>query len=145
MREHKRQIIIKKLPKTINGLRGNRYKQATETKSFRAASFSAVKDLLDQEAAASEEQRDEDRGPAPYKEPVFIVAKVTRRSRHRRDVGAAIIAVKAAVDGLVDGGLLIEDDDRYVRGLCFLPDEIGSDADRLILEIFPAEDFHHPA
>lgn len=56
--------------------------------------------------------------------------------RWRPDVAACFPAVKAAIDGLVDAGVLVDDDDERVRSVTFLP--IDSSAEfaglRLIIE-----------
>jgi len=54
--------------------------------------------------------------------------------RWRQDVGACFPAVKAAIDGLVDAGVLPDDNPQFVRALTFYPAEIG-DMDGLRLQI----------
>lgn len=41
--------------------------------------------------------------------------------RWRPDVAACYPAVKAAIDGLVDAGVLDDDDDRFLLAVTFLP------------------------
>lgn len=55
--------------------------------------------------------------------------------RWRQDVGACFPAVKAAIDGLVDAGVLPDDHPQFVRALTFFPAEIGDvDGLRLVIE-----------
>lgn len=63
--------------------------------------------------------------------------------RWRQDVGGCFPAVKAAIDGLVDVGILKDDNPDYVKSLTFYPAEIGNvDGLRLtITEVIP-NDIH---
>lgn len=54
--------------------------------------------------------------------------------RWKQDVGACFPSVKAAIDGLVDAGVLPDDNDEFVRALTFFPVEVG-DVDGLRLTI----------
>ena len=49
-------------------------------------------------------------------------------ARYRQDVGACFPQVKAAVDGLVDAGVLIDDNANIVVKLTFLAPVLGRDA-----------------
>ena len=55
--------------------------------------------------------------------------------RYRQDVGACFPHVKAAIDGLVDAGVLVDDHANIVVKLIFLAPQMGRDA----LEIFITE------
>lgn len=44
-----------------------------------------------------------------------------------QDTGACHPAVKAAIDGLVDAGVLVDDSPEYVRAITFLPTQRGKD------------------
>ena len=59
---------------------------------------------------------------------------LAKNTRNMMDVGACFPAVKAAIDGLVDVGVLFDDDPRFVRSLTFFPTEVG-DVDGLRLTI----------
>ncbi|MGI9459100.1 MAG: hypothetical protein ACR2NF_03800 [Pirellulales bacterium] len=59
---------------------------------------------------------------------------LAKNKRNMMDVGACFPAVKAAIDGLVDVGVLFDDDPRFVRSLTFFPTEVG-DVDGLRLTI----------
>ena len=58
--------------------------------------------------------------------------------RWRQDVGAGFPAVKAAIDGLIDAGVLPDDNPTFVRSLTFHPAE-GGEIDGLRLEIEEVE------
>lgn len=51
---------------------------------------------------------------------VRIVARPFQRMGRLQDVGACIPAVKAAIDGIVDAGVLPDDGPEHVLELCFL-------------------------
>lgn len=44
-----------------------------------------------------------------------------------QDTGACHPAVKAAIDGIVDAGVLLDDSPQYVKSIRFLPTERGKD------------------
>lgn len=48
--------------------------------------------------------------------------------RYRQDVGACFPAVKAAIDGIVDAGVLIDDNAKIVVKLTFLAPLFGKDS-----------------
>jgi len=54
--------------------------------------------------------------------------------RWRQDCGSCFPSVKAAIDGLVDAGVLPDDNPDFVRALTFFPAEIG-DVDGLRITI----------
>ena len=68
-----------------------------------------------------------------------ITVTVQQLSKDRRwliDLGSALPHAKAALDGIVDTGLLPNDTAEYVRCLSFIPPAIvGSDALRLTIEV----------
>jgi len=58
--------------------------------------------------------------------------------RWHQDIGACMPAVKAAIDGLVDAGLVPDDTPEYVVSLTFLPVRVvGRDALELTVEAAP--------
>jgi crossover junction endodeoxyribonuclease RusA len=57
-----------------------------------------------------------------------IVQPYVLNARFRQDVGACFPQVKAAVDGLVDAGVLIDDNANIVVKLTFLAPQYGKDA-----------------
>lgn len=71
----------------------------------------------------------------PMLEQVEIIAQpYVLNARYRQDVGACFPVVKAAVDGLVDAGVLIDDNANIVVKLTFLAPELGRDALDLIIK-----------
>ena len=60
---------------------------------------------------------------------------VQSNGRHRMDLGNCLPSVKAAIDGLVDGGVIPDDDDKRLIRLCFTPTIIvpGEDGLRLVV------------
>jgi len=75
--------------------------------------------------------------------PKFEAAHITatplaKDKRWRQDVGACMPSAKAAIDGLVDVGILPDDNPDYVKSLTFLPAEIG-DVDGLRIDVEVAD------
>lgn len=69
----------------------------------------------------------------PRLERVVVVGmQVLASRRSRPDVGACLPAVKAAVDGLVDAGVLVDDDPDHVVELRFTAPAVGG-RDALVL------------
>jgi crossover junction endodeoxyribonuclease RusA len=52
---------------------------------------------------------------------ITVTAEPHQKGGRSQDVGACNPAVKAAVDGLVDAGILVDDSPEFVRSLVFLP------------------------
>jgi hypothetical protein len=68
-------------------------------------------------------------GAAPMHAVAVIAQPELRNRAAMPDTGACIGAVKAAIDGLVDAGVLVEDGPAVVRSLTFLaPVVTGTDA-----------------
>ena len=74
-----------------------------------------------------------------FKAVHIYATPLAKNRRNMMDVGACFPAVKAAIDGLVDVGVLIDDDPRFVRSLTFFPTEVD-DLDGLRLEIQEVEE-----
>lgn len=65
---------------------------------------------------------------------IEVVATPLLSGRGRtQDVGACFPAVKAAVDGLVDAGVIPEDNPTYVKMLAFCSPEKGENSLRLLI------------
>ncbi len=65
----------------------------------------------------------------PHLKYVDVVVLQSCRDKRMPDPGACFPAYKAALDGLVDAGVLDEDDGRYVRSVMFLaPRALGRDS-----------------
>jgi len=56
--------------------------------------------------------------------PVHITAVIHRADRRKADAPNSWPSVKAAIDGLVDAGVLTDDDDAHVLSTTFQPGEI---------------------
>jgi hypothetical protein len=59
---------------------------------------------------------------------------LVKNRRGLQDVGGCLPAVKAAIDGLVDAGVLRDDSPTYLRELVFTPAVVG-DVDGLMLVV----------
>lgn len=67
--------------------------------------------------------------------PVVVHATPLAKDRRwEQDVGGCFPAVKAAIDGLVDRGVLEDDDPYFVKALTFYPAEVG-EVDGLRIEL----------
>ena len=65
----------------------------------------------------------------PRLERIEVVAQpYVLNARYRQDVAACFPVVKAAIDGLVDAGVLIDDNANVVTKLTFLAPQFGKDA-----------------
>jgi crossover junction endodeoxyribonuclease RusA len=71
----------------------------------------------------------------PRLEKVKIRAIYYPPNNRRRDMSNIFLSVKAAVDGLVDSGVLKDDSDRYVRGHELLPGDHVVKNGQLVIEI----------
>ena len=74
----------------------------------------------------------------PRLEAIEVVAQPhVLNARYRQDVAACFPVVKAAIDGLVDAGVLIDDNAKVVLKLTFLAPKFGRDA--LELTVIPVD------
>lgn len=89
--------------------------------------------------AASMIWRDRSRhGHPKHLDAISITARqLSKDRRWLQDLGACMPAVKAAIDGLVDAGLIDDDTSTHVVGLTFLPPLVVG-RDGLQLTITPA-------
>jgi crossover junction endodeoxyribonuclease RusA len=72
----------------------------------------------------------------PPLDKVAVTVRLRLRAHGRpQDAGACFPAAKAAIDGLVDAGVLPEDNGRHVVSLLFPAPEIGAEIDELTLEL----------
>lgn len=63
----------------------------------------------------------------PFMERISVVAQpLSKTRRWRPDVAACYPTVKAAIDGLVDAGVIVDDDDQHLIAVTFLPVRYGS-------------------
>lgn len=105
-------------PWTINEERsGNRFRRAKLTKEWRSYFH-----LL---ALANN---------VPKMTDCVITATPFQKNGRMQDVGACVPAVKAAIDGLVDAGVLLDDAPTHLKGIVFNQPEKGEPALRLEIE-----------
>lgn len=71
------------------------------------------------------------RMPRPIRHPVIVTAHPYLCDRRAQDAGAAFGAVKAAIDGLVDAGVLAGDGPDHVAGILLLRPILGAESDAL--------------
>lgn len=71
----------------------------------------------------------------PQLDKVRITACPWLRGKRSQDVGACLPSVKAAIDGLVDAGVLADDTPTHVLSLSFLPPALQAETDELVLTI----------
>jgi crossover junction endodeoxyribonuclease RusA len=104
-------------PWTTNAERaGNRWERAELTKTWRLAF----------ELLAKSER-------IPAMKWISVTAEPHQKGGRLQDVGACNPAVKAAIDGIVDAGILPDDSSQYVRSLIYLPPK--NDKNSLVLYI----------
>lgn len=117
-------IIIPGRPVSLNAERAaNRWQRAELTKGTREH----AKVLWLNEVRAG-------RAPKQLDRMSVVVHVEAKDRRYRTDVGNVLPSVKAAVDGLVDSGLIPDDTDRHLVRLTFTPTQVtGRDA--LVLEV----------
>ena len=73
--------------------------------------------------------------PRPFPGPVIVTVMPVFRDKRRQDVGNCYPAVKAALDGLVDAGVLTDDDPDYVASIVFVRPETGAGHDAMVLRV----------
>jgi hypothetical protein len=69
----------------------------------------------------------------PEMEWISVTAEPHQKGGRLQDVGACNPAVKAAIDGIVDAGVLPDDSSRYMKSLIFLPPQ--NDRNSLVIYI----------
>jgi len=65
---------------------------------------------------------------------ISVVAQPAQKRGRLQDTAACNPSVKAAIDGLVDAGIVPDDTGHYVREITFLPCVRGDDALTLIIK-----------
>jgi crossover junction endodeoxyribonuclease RusA len=70
----------------------------------------------------------------PPLQHVHIEALQVCRDKRMPDIGACYPAAKAAIDGLVDAGVIVDDNGQWVQGLTFVP-PVALGYDALVLRI----------
>lgn len=68
--------------------------------------------------------------------PVDVVVDLYLRGKRSQDVGACYPAVKAAIDGIVDAGILADDTPEYVQSIRMNSPVLGSKADMMRITLW---------
>lgn len=111
------RLELAQRPWTTNGERaGNRWERAELVKTWRSA-FHVL--------AKSEK--------IPEMEWISVTVEPHQKGGRLQDVGACNPAVKAAIDGIVDAGVLPDDSPQYMKSLIFLAPQ--NDRNSLVLYI----------
>lgn len=71
----------------------------------------------------------------PALEKVGVRVEVSLSKRYRMDVDASTVCAKAAIDGLVDAGVLPDDKPPFIQWITFCAPVIGCERDLLSLTI----------
>jgi crossover junction endodeoxyribonuclease RusA len=105
-------------PLTVNKERaGNRWDRAAHVKEWREAfAWIAKKERI------------------PKMQWITVSAQPSQKRGRLQDVAACLPSVKAAIDGIVDAGILPDDSGEYVRMVTFLPCLRGDDQLTIIIE-----------
>ena len=74
------------------------------------------------------------KGVPPCEWVTVVVTPLAKDRRWIQDVAGCAPAAKAAVDGLVDAGVLLDDSGKFFRAVTFLPVEVG-EIDGLRLDV----------
>lgn len=75
----------------------------------------------------------------------IVVTPLHKDRRSPQDVGACALEAKAAIDGLVDAGVLTDDNPKYLNGLYFKhPRVCGVDGLELTITEIPKQGEHQP-
>jgi crossover junction endodeoxyribonuclease RusA len=111
-------LTYAKKPITTNAERaGNRWNRAEHTKEWRTAfTWIARKQKI------------------PVMKWVNVTAQPFQKRGRLQDTAACNPSVKAAIDGLVDAGMVPDDSGEFVRMITFLPCRRGEDSLTLIIE-----------
>lgn len=111
-------LTYQRKPLTTNAERkGNRWGRAEHVKEWRQAF-----------AWLARKQR------VPAMSRISVVAQPAQRRGRLQDTAACNPSVKAAIDGLVDAGVVPDDTGEHVREITFLPCVRGEDSLTLIIK-----------
>jgi len=110
-------LTYPKKPLTTNAERsGNRWGRAEHTKEWRQAFALLAR-----------------QNKVPPMLWIRVIAQPSQKRGRLQDTAACNPSVKAAIDGLVDAGVIPDDSGAYVRQVSFLPPDRGNDALTLII------------
>jgi len=118
------QIVIPGRPVSLNAERsGSRYKRHENTKAVRQMAQILWRDGVNRKVLPAKLDR------------ISVTAHCTAKDgRWHIDLGSALPTAKAAIDGIVDAGLIPNDTDRHLVSLTFEPTRITG-VDSLVLTI----------
>lgn len=112
------ELVHNARPWTINEERaGHRFKRATQTKEWRQVFYWLAKSQH-----------------IPTLTDCVITATPYQQRGRMQDVAACVPAVKAAIDGLVDAGVMLDDSPKHLRAIVFAQPQKGLPALRLNIE-----------
>lgn len=117
------ELVYPSRPWTVNGERkGNRWERAAKVREWRQA-YSVLA-----RAAGVPKLQHFDVTAVPY-----------QHGGRLQDVAACMPAVKAAIDGIADAGVVPDDSSEFVRSVTFLPPRRGRNALVVIIRGEPKE------
>jgi len=91
--------------------KGNRWERAELVKEWRTAFYAlSLKEKI------------------PKMSWMSVTVEPHQKGGKSQDVGACHPAVKAAIDGIVDAGVLVDDSPEYLRSLIYLPPQKGKNS-----------------
>lgn len=102
-------------PPSANKQRGRNHRMETarETSSWRTRARVRYTDA-----------RNKGKAPSAVHAVSVTACQMSQDRRWLQDIGACMPAVKAVIDGFVDGGLIPDDTPEHLRALTFLPPDI---------------------
>lgn len=71
----------------------------------------------------------------PHLDQVAVTVQSTFKGRQSRDVASEVLAAKAAIDGIVDAGVLLDDTPEHLISLTFLAPVFGAVDNSMTLHI----------
>jgi len=71
----------------------------------------------------------------PHLDRIAVTVETHLKGRRAQDIAANFPAVKAGIDGLVDAGVIVDDDAEHLVSLTFLPPIFGAAVDELTLVV----------
>jgi hypothetical protein len=114
------RVRINRRPWTVNGQRNmNHFQIASLVKEWRGLAKEAAEMALE----------GTERPPWPVEVEVFVML----RGKRSQDCGAAYPAVKAAIDGLVDAGVIPDDTPEYLGSIIMNSPAFGMPEDAVVL------------
>lgn len=82
------------------------------------------------------EAREASVGAELIQRPVDVVVDLYLKGQRSQDCGACYPAVKAAIDGIVDAGVLVDDTPEYVRSIRMNAPVLRSGNDMMVVSLY---------